>query len=87
MHGSDGYQSDSYLCMDGSGGVPTRYSFSVCMGQANTNQIVICVWMVRGGYRLDIHLVYAGVRRMTDQIFSDCRNGSGGLPIRYLLCV
>ena len=35
IHGSGGYQSDSYLCMDGSGGVPTRYSFGVCRGQAD----------------------------------------------------
>jgi hypothetical protein len=33
--------------------------------------------------QLNIHLVYAGIRRMTDWIFSWCVQGSGGLLTEY----
>jgi hypothetical protein len=59
--------------MNGSGGLPTKYSVTVCRGQAD--------------YRLNIHLVYEWVRRITYWIFSDCMNGSGGLPTKYSVTV
>ena len=42
-------------CMQGSGGFPTEYSFRVCRGQADC--------------RLNIHSVYAGIRRIANRIF------------------
>jgi hypothetical protein len=50
-------------------GYLTKYSFGVCRGQAD--------------YRPNIQLVYAGVWRITDQIFSWCMQGSGGLLTKY----
>jgi hypothetical protein len=47
----------------------TEYSFGVCRDPADC--------------RLNIHLVYAGVRWITDQIFSWCMEGSGGLLTKY----
>jgi len=32
---------------------------------------------------LNIHLMYTGIRQITDQIFIQCMNGSGGLPTQY----
>jgi hypothetical protein len=58
-------------CMNGSGGLLTEYSFSVCRDPAD--------------YQPNIHSVYAGVRRMIDWIFIPCMQGSGGLPIGYLI--
>src|ERR1700676_5249681 len=55
--------------MQGSGGLPTKYSFGVCMGQAD--------------YRLNIHSVYARVRRIADRIFIGRMQGSGGLQTEY----
>jgi hypothetical protein len=39
-------------CMQGSGGLLTKYSFGVCRGQAD--------------FRLNIHSVYTGFRRITN---------------------
>src|ERR1700676_1074997 len=55
--------------MQGSGGFPTEYSFSVCKGLAD--------------FRLNIHLVYEWVRRISNRIFIQCMQGSGGLPTKY----
>jgi hypothetical protein len=56
-------------CMHGSGGFLTKYSFSVCRGQANC--------------RPNIHLVNAGIRQIADQIFIWWMQGSGGLLTKY----
>ena len=44
--------------MQGSGGLLTEYSFGVCRGPAD--------------FRLNIWLVCAGIRQITDQIFIWC---------------
>ena len=49
--------------------LPTEYSFGVCRGQADD--------------QLNIQLVCAGIRRISDWIFIQCMNGSGGLPTKY----
>jgi len=56
-------------CMEGSGGLPTRYSLGV--------------WISQADYLSDIQWRYEWVRRITDWIFSDCMQGSGGWPTRY----
>jgi hypothetical protein len=55
--------------MQGSGGFPTEYSFSV--------------YRVQVDYRPNIQLVYAGVQWIIDQIFIWCMQGSGGFPTEY----
>jgi len=55
--------------MEGSGGLPTDYSVTGWRGQVD--------------YRLDIHSVYEWVRWITNRIFSDWMEGSGGLLTRY----
>jgi hypothetical protein len=55
--------------MNGSGGLPIRYSVTVWRGQAD--------------YRPNIQWLYDRVRRITYRIFSDCMEGSGGLPTTY----
>jgi hypothetical protein len=36
-------------------------------------------------FQLNIHLTYARIRQISDQIFTQCMQGSGGLPIGYSL--
>jgi len=60
-------------CMQGSGGLPTEYSFGVCRGQVD--------------FWLNIHSVYTGVRQISDWIFIWCVQGSGGLLTRHLFGV
>jgi len=102
-------------CMHGSGGLPTeifvrcmrirrivnRYSFGVCMGQADCDQICIGVC----GGQADCHRIFIGCMNRSgglltkysfgvcmgqancDQIFIWCMQGSGGLPTEYLFSV
>jgi len=60
-------------CMQGSSGLPTKYSFGVCNSPAD--------------YWLDIHSAYAGFRWMTDQIFIWHMQGPGGLLTEYSIGV
>jgi len=83
--------------MNGSGGLPTEYSVTVCRGQVDdrldihsvyervrriTHRIFSDCMQGSGGWP-NINSVYEWIRQMTDQIFSDCMNGSGRLPTKY----
>jgi hypothetical protein len=59
--------------MNGSGELPTEYSFSMLRGQVD--------------YRPNIYSMYEWVRQMTDQIFIGWMNRSGGLLTEYSLDV
>jgi len=59
--------------MQGSGKLPTEYTFDV--------------WRSQVDYRPNIHLVYAAVRWPADHIFNYCINWSGGLPTKYSMTV
>jgi hypothetical protein len=43
--------------------------------------------MGQADYQLNIQLVCAGIRQITDWIFIQCIQGSGGLPTEYLVDV
>ena len=58
-------------CMNGSGGLPTKYSVGVCRDPVD--------------YWPNIHLMYEWVRQIADQIFIWCMQGSSRLPIGYSL--
>jgi hypothetical protein len=55
--------------MNGSGGLLTKYSFGVCRDLAD--------------YQPNIHLVYAGVRRITNWIFNTRNNRIKQVKIEY----
>ena len=57
----------------GSGGLVTEYSFGVCRDPADC-------WP-------NIHLVNAGIQRITHWIFIWCMQGSGGFPTEYSFSV
>jgi len=71
-------------CINGSGRLLTEYLFSVC-------RTPLDYWLdIHSAYGigqadcwLNIHSVYAGIRWITDRIFSRCMNGSGGLLTKY----
>ena len=63
----------SIVCMNGSGGLPTKYLFGVCRDPAG----------LLNEYSFGIRRGQADYQLITDQILSDCINGSGGWPIRY----
>jgi hypothetical protein len=71
-------------CMQDSAGLLTGYSFGVCRGQADYwPDIHLAYGIGQVDCWLNIHSVYAGMRRITDRIFSQCINGSGGLLTKY----
>ena len=73
-------------CMQGSGGLPTTYSFGVCRGQVDYWPDIHSAYGIgQADFWPNIHLVYAGIRRIADWIFIWCMQGSGRLPIRYSL--
>ena len=60
-------------CTLGSGGLATKYSFSVCRGQVD--------------YWPNIHWVFECVWQITEWTFIGCINGSGGLLTGYSFSV
>ena len=72
--------------IQGSGRLLTKYSLSVCRGQADFKySFTVC--MGQADCRPNIHWVYVGVRWITDQIFIHHKQGSGGSLIEYSLSV
>jgi len=70
--------------MQGSGGLQTEYSFGVCKGSGGLlTEYLLGVCRGQADYRLNIHSVYARVRRIADRIFIGHMQGSGGLRTKY----
>jgi len=65
--------------MSGSGGLPTKYSLDVSVGQADCRPNIHWCIPGSGGLPTEYSLMYTGVRRMIDQILIRRRNRSSGL--------
>jgi hypothetical protein len=64
--------------------LPTRYSINITnafSGYQYSKQL--CMYVYEVHFWLNIHLMYARIRWITDQIFTPCMNGSGGLQTEY----
>ena len=71
-------------CMQDSAGLLTVYSFGLCRGQADYWPDIHSAYGIgQADWWLNIHPVYAGIRWITDRIFSWCMNGPGGLLTEY----
>jgi hypothetical protein len=72
--------------MNGSGGLPTEYSFGVCRDPAGLlTEYSFGVRRGQADYQLNIHCVYEWIRRIADQIFIWCMQGSGGITERIFI--
>jgi hypothetical protein len=71
-------------CMQDSTGLLTGYSFGVCRGQEDYWPDIHSAYGIgQVDCWLNSHSVYAGIWWITDRIFSQCMNGSGGLLTEY----
>jgi hypothetical protein len=67
--------------------LPTRYSINIMNAFGRHQYNKQCMYVYEVDFRLNIHLVYAGIRRMTDYIFIWNMQGSGGLLTKYSIGV
>ena len=77
--------------------LPTRYPINITNAFGRHQYNKQCMYVYEVDFWLNIHLMYVGIRQITDGIFIQCMqgsqitnqifiqgmNGSGGLPIKY----
>ena len=63
--------------------LPTRYSINITNAFSGYQYKKLWMYVYEVDFQLNIHLVYAGIWWITDQIFIWCMNGSGRLPTEY----
>ena len=67
--------------------LPTRYSINVTNTFSGYQYNKQWMYVYEEDFRLNIHLMYTGIRRIADRILIQCMNGSGGLLTEYLFGV
>ena len=63
--------------------LPTRYSINITKAFSGYQYNKQWMYIYEMDFRLNIHLMYVGIRRITDWIFIWCMNGSGGWLTKY----
>jgi len=63
--------------------LPTEYSINITNGFSGYQYNKQGMYIYGVDIRPNIHLMYTGVRRITDLIFIQCMQGLGGFPTEY----
>ena len=67
--------------------LPTRYPINITNAFGGYQYNKQCMYVYEVDFWLNIHLMYVGIRRISDQIFNWCMNRSGGWLTEYSFSV